>query len=214
VWAIIKKQRQDVILLVLSGIFLAIFARSGSSAMPGRILPVLPFLALLGARFIDDTLMAQRATGILYVCAVLIAGAIFIFPYFNLMHHRDIRDIASEWIASSIPARSTIGILNEPSPNASPGIIDLKYRHPDHKELPDYPIVILGQKEPLQHASAEPDYIILSDADTASPAGYLGNYHLISEFSAGFSFNNLRISNRIPTLLFTPNYIRVYRRSI
>lgn len=223
--SLVVRRNEDWILLLWVFIMLTLFIRSGEIASPGRILPIMPFLAILGARFIAFLLEKNKIWVNLFLFSAVIFNLEFNLAYIRLAGKTDIRDTSSEWIAQNIKPNSKIGLIKEPS-WFSPGIIDRKYRHPDHKHLPDYKFVSLASKDWKSYAGYEnleklrPDYIIITDFEIKELgaenfpeklANELG-YEKIKDFKESLFIPPFKIRTKIPEMLYTPNYIYIFRK--
>lgn len=222
--SVIRRTKEDILLLSWIAILTVIFIRAGALSTPGRILPALPFVAILGARFIDVSLSKWRVVSIVVLVVIFIHSGLFYTAYFRLLSEKDIRDESSEWIIENIKPNSSIGLVREPS-WFNPGIIDRKYRHPDHKHLPDYKFVSLTGQDWKSNAGYElfgrikPAYVIISDVelqllDTTGFFERLSKYGYgeTKRFERMFSVFNLKIKDKIPEMLYIPNTIYVFEK--
>ncbi|OGR67266.1 MAG: hypothetical protein A2081_01335 [Elusimicrobia bacterium GWC2_61_19] len=223
--ALVRRSKHDMLLLSWVIMLTALFFKAGQGATPGRILPALPFMAILAAAALSRAWGVKPWAGRTALAAVAVQAFIFYTAYFGLLSVQDIRDTASEWMAAEIKPGSTIGLLREPS-WFSPGLIDRKYRHPDHAGLPDYAYVRLSSGKwgtdvaCDKLGSLRPDYIIITDQEAAGLAGgdfraaaRKYGYSKIKDFEASFSFFRFRLRGKVPGMFFIPNYIYVFQKS-
>lgn len=221
--ACVKRSQDDLLLLAWVGLLGVFFIKAGNMATAGRMLPALPFLALLGARGIDLAWARAPWAGRAALAAVTTHTVFFYAAYFKLLSQPDIRDTASAWMAAGIKSGSSIGLLREPS-WFSPGLIDRKFRHPDHAGLPDYKYVPLtsGNWETEvgfdRLASVKPDYIVVTPVETQYlPGGDFSHvaaeygYREIKKFEPALS---LRLMRRMPEMFYTPASISVFKRGV
>ncbi|MFH0948015.1 MAG: glycosyltransferase family 39 protein [Elusimicrobiota bacterium] len=219
-----NRKKDDLLILAWVFILLVFFIRAGSSASPGRILPIVPFFVIFGARFIDflwtkKTIVGKSAAAILFLTAMP-----FVIAFLQLRTEPDIRDISSEWIEKNIPPNSSIGLLVEPSWH-SPGIVDRKYRHPEHINLPNYRFIPLAKNDwPSKCGYDEldkssPDYLIVSDVEITR-LGEIGfpdklkkeyGYEEIKKFEKKFAIAGVSIKKQIPPMLFVPNDMYIFK---
>jgi hypothetical protein len=224
VLALVRRQKEDLLLLAWIALLLAAFTKAAAAASTGRVLPVLPFLAILGARFLDFAWDRLPALGRGLAAAILVSALVFYGAYFRLALGTDLRDEASAWMIANIRPGASIGLVHEPS-WFSPGLIDRKYRHPGHKSLPDYTYLPLPAGDWETGAGFDrlgelkPDYVVISDveehwlsAPSAFEAALRGGYREEQRFERTFSFLNFKLGKKIPEMLYIPNYIRVLRR--
>ncbi|HAT72936.1 MAG TPA: hypothetical protein DCS63_08995 [Elusimicrobia bacterium] len=224
VTACVKRSKDDLLLLAWVGLLCVFFVSAGEAATPGRMLPALPFIALLGARGADLAWMRSPWAGRAALAAVAAHALFFYTVYFRLLAEPDIRDTASAWMADNIKPGSTIGLLREPS-WFSPGLIDRKYRHPDHAGLPNYGYTRLtsGKWEVevgFQRLETErPDYIVVTELESRylpggdfSPIAVKYGYREIQKFKASLSLPGLRLKDKVPDMFYTPGSISVYKK--
>lgn len=223
--AMINKKKEDIMFLIWIFINVVFFVRAGASATSGRILPALPFVVMLGARFIDFGWTKIPLIGRSFTFIIVVSGLLFYFAYFQLLSQIDIRDLSSKWIMANIPQNSTIGLICEPSA-FSPGIIDRKYRYPEHKHLLDYNFICLDKDgwvgsigyDRLQEF--RPDYLVLIDHEIEMLGGngivskikLNYGYREVKRFEKMFSVLNFRLRNKIPPMLYIPNSILILQR--
>lgn len=221
----VRRKKDDLLLLSWIAILLAIYVKVANVASLGRILPVLPFLAIVAAGFLDLVWNKAPAVGRLFTASTLVHFLIFYGAYFRLVLATDIRDEASAWLAANVPPGASIGLVKEPS-WFSPGLIDRKFRHPYHKSLPDYRFVPLtAGKWAVQPGyelleSRRPDIVVLSSAEAgllpgpglATALGRSG-YSVVKEFRRELSLGKVKLAGRIPDMLYITDYIHVYGRA-
>ena len=223
--ALAKRKRYDILLLSWILPMLIIFIKAGNTALAGRILPALPFMAVLGARSLDLAWDRKPTAAKIMLAAILAHAALFYCASFKLILSRDIRDAASEWMIGNIKPGSSIGLVREPS-WFNPGIIDRKYRHPDHRQLPDYKFIPLagGDFRSVigydRLGEVKPDFVIASDVETGplpepdfleALNGY--GYREIKKFENRFSVLNFKTGNHVPAMLFVPDHIYVFEKA-
>lgn len=223
--ALAARTRNDLLLLAWIFLLFICFYRAGENAYPSRILPALPFMLILAAALLARAWDRKPWLARAALAATAAQAVVFYAAYFSLLSRADIRDTASSWITTSIKPGSSIGLLREPS-YFSPGVIDRKYRHPDHDQLPDYKFIALTGGYWLAEPGYEllgkvkPDYVIATDFETGSrlEPDFLKTldkygYREIKRFEEEFSVLNFRIAKKIPAMLYTPNYIYVFEKS-
>lgn len=222
--ALVRRGKDELLLLAWISLLLVFFYRAGPFAIPSRILPALPFMAVLAAAALSRAWRHAPWAGRAALAAVAVHAFFFYGAYFRLLAAPDIRDTASEWMTGNIRPGASIGLLREPS-WFTPGLIDRKYRHPGHPGLPDYKYVTLPAGDPASAlgydklAELRPDYVIMSDLEEQllpergfSAAAKKYGYAEIKNFEARFTPPGLSPAEKIPEMLYTPNRISVYRR--
>jgi len=223
--ALARRKRDDVLLLFWIVPMLLIFIKAGIFAIPGRILPALPFMAILGARALSLAWERKPAAAKTALIAVLAHSALFYAASFKLLLAQDIRDTASEWMIANIKPGASIGLVTEPS-WYNPGIIDRKYRHPDHRHLPDYQFIPLLEGEFKGYfgyaglGAVKPDFVVASvvEIKLLPDSGFLealgrSGYQAVKKFEHTFSVLNFKMGKSIPPMLFIPNYISVFKKN-
>jgi 4-amino-4-deoxy-L-arabinose transferase-like glycosyltransferase len=111
-WALWKRKTGDILILAF---LLPYFYFIGNGYMKfiRYAVPLLPFLCLLGARFLFDLWesstrkIARLAVGAL-TAAVIVTSALYTLAYLNIYREEDVRVQAAAWIHSQIPAGSTV----------------------------------------------------------------------------------------------------------
>lgn len=220
-----KREKADILQLAWILLLWAAFFKAGQGATAGRILPAVPFMLLLGARALDALWTSRPAAA--KTALALTAGLFLLFycAQFRLVLGLDLRDEASAWMIAGIKPGSSIGLVKEPS-WFSPGLIDRKYRHPDHRSLPDYRYVPLtaGKWETYPGyellAAKRPDFVVISSIESGLlPGPGLRNsldaagYVPVKEFRREFSAFGLRLARSVPGMLYIPDLITVYGRT-
>lgn len=109
IWAIRRRTFGDILLIgfiipyfILASISTVYFAR--------YIIPLLPLLGLLAARFLDEILPKSRSTVWLtaVVAILLIQPVVWIEQYDSLLLQTDTRTLARQWIETHIPSKTKI----------------------------------------------------------------------------------------------------------
>lgn len=223
--ALVRREKADILLLAWIAILLTIFTKTAHAVLPGRIIPILPFLAILGARFLAVTWDRLPAIGRGIPAAVLACSLLYYSAYFRLVLGTDIRDKASAWIIANIKPGASIGLVREPS-WFSPGIIDRQYRHPDQAMIPGARFVPLTSEDWKSRIgydlleAKKPDLIVITDVEALllpeqelSSALKAGGYSRIKDFTEDFSLLGLKLQKRLPIMFYTPNWIRIFART-
>src|SRR3989339_310461 len=224
-YAIIKRKSEDYIILTWIFILLFFFIRAGVNAFPGRILPIVPFLIILGANLTNNIWNKKAVLGLFMTILILLTILPFSLALLKLRTEPDLRDVSSEWIENNITAGSSIGLLREPS-WFSPGIVDRKYRHPEYLNLPNYKFILLNGDLPsypgyIKLKKNLPDYLIISDVEInlLNEPGFLNklkekyHYENIENFDKSFSIFNIRVNRQIPEMIRVPNYISIFKKN-
>lgn len=130
-WAFVKRKTPDLLLL---SFLLPYFYFIGGGYMKfiRYAIPLLPFLCLLGARFLLDFLeMTKHRTGHLAVKVliglVMATSFLYSLAYLNIYHQEDVRLQASRWIHQNIPAGSTVLI----DTSSSTPLLGSMFFHPE-----------------------------------------------------------------------------------
>lgn len=221
--AALRRTKDDLLLAAWTLPLLAIFVKAGAAASSGRILPVLPFLALLAARLLTEAgekFRAAKALPLLVLANLLVLQA----ASARLALKEDSRDAASEWLLANARPGAAIGLLREPS-WFGPGVLERKYRHPSYAGLRDVRLVPLGSGDWRntvgydQLAAARPDLVVTTDIETAftDEPGLLAaldkaGYAPAAEFRESFSLFGLKLRGEMPELFFKPARITVYSK--
>jgi 4-amino-4-deoxy-L-arabinose transferase-like glycosyltransferase len=110
-----KHDKEDVILIsfCLIYFFLLCISTDTKHVYARYIIPILPILALMSARLIDDVIQRpifkkRRYLSIILICAVLVQPLFNIVSENYFISHKDTRTSAKEWIEKYIPENSTI----------------------------------------------------------------------------------------------------------
>ncbi len=222
-WAAVKRTKDDLLLAAWLLPMLAIFAKAAGAVTPGRMLPVVPFAALLAARLLAQA--GEKLPSLRNAAAALILAELLLLQAatVRLALREDPRDEASRWLAENAGPRAAIGLVREPS-WFYPGVIELKYRHPGLPALGDAAIVplsrdwnygcgyeLLGRKLPDLVVTTSIDARYAGDAGLEPELRRLG-YSKAAEFGADFSLLGIRLRRRLPVMLMTPDWIRIYSR--
>jgi 4-amino-4-deoxy-L-arabinose transferase-like glycosyltransferase len=110
-WALPRRTRADVLILFFLALYLGTVGR-GFMKFIRYALPLIPFLALLGARFFVE--LRGRLRGAARAAATLAAAAVLLFSlfltgaYLNIYRAGDARVLASRWVHETIPAGTTV----------------------------------------------------------------------------------------------------------
>ncbi len=222
--AFARRAKETLLLLAWISILILFFFLAGPLVSPGRILPALPFLLILGAEAVDLAWRRSAAAGIFALVTVIAQTAVYSAAYFRLISPPDIRDTASAWMAENIRPGSSIGLLREPS-WFSPGLVDRKYRHPEHTGLPDYKYIPLTSVKWRSQAgfdllpAATPEYILVTEFESRdlqggdlAPAAAKYGYREIKDFRASLALPGLPFTKKIPDMLYIPDKITVFQR--
>ncbi len=111
-WALAKRKRADGLVLTFLFVYIALIC-TGPIKYIRYAIPLLPFLALLGARFMAELYgAARRRTARLAVVALLavvgLTSILYSIAYLNVYRQEDVRIQASRWIHETIPKESTV----------------------------------------------------------------------------------------------------------
>ncbi len=110
-WAVPRRRTADVLILFFLTLYLGTVGR-GFMKFIRYAIPLIPFLALLGARVLVE--LRERARGAARpaataVAAVVLLSAIFLTgAYLNIYRVGDARVLASRWIQETIPPGTTV----------------------------------------------------------------------------------------------------------
>jgi len=223
--AALRPERRDILPLLWTLPMLAIFLKAGPASIPGRILPVLPFFAIFGARALDLAWKRRPVLAKTALAAAALQSFLFYRGEFALMFSEDIRDKASGWLAGNVKQGASIGLVREPS-WFGPGIIDRHYRHPDHALLPGVRFVRLTDgdwslKTGFDLLEREkPDLVVLTDVE----AGFLDKGKLLSKlaetgYSPAADFNKMfrpawpYPGASMPRMLFMTERVEIFSRN-
>ncbi|HWP47338.1 MAG TPA: glycosyltransferase family 39 protein [Candidatus Limnocylindrales bacterium] len=112
IWAFVKRKIPDLLLL---SFLLPYFYFIGGGYMKfiRYAIPLLPFLCLLGARFLLDLLKItrhhiERVAVKVVITLVIITSLLYSLAYLNIYRQEDVRIQASRWIHQHIPPGSTV----------------------------------------------------------------------------------------------------------
>jgi len=111
-WALAKRKRADGLVLSFLVIYIALVC-TGPMKYIRYAIPLLPFLALLGARFLAELYGAARGRAARLAVIVLLAtvgltSILYSVAYLNVYRREDVRIQASKWIHENIPRGSTV----------------------------------------------------------------------------------------------------------
>ena len=110
-WALPRRTTADVLILFFLALYLGTVGR-GFMKFIRYAIPLIPFLALLGARFLLE--LRERARGAARpavtaaAAAALLSGLFLTGAYMNIYRSGDARVLASRWIQENIPAGTTV----------------------------------------------------------------------------------------------------------
>ena len=219
--AAFRRTKNDLLLAAWTLPLLVIFVKAGQAASSGRMLPVLPFLALLGARLLAEAgekFRAAKALPLLVLVNLLVLQA----AAARLALKEDSRDSASGWLLANARPGAVIGLLREPS-WFGPGVLERKYRHPSYEGLRNVRLVPLGSGDWRNAVGydllgqARPDLVVTTDTETAftDEPGLLAaldkaGYAPAAEFRENFSLFGLALREKMPELFFKPARINIY----
>jgi 4-amino-4-deoxy-L-arabinose transferase-like glycosyltransferase len=111
-WAGAKRKASDFLVLAFVFPYFLLIGRDYMKFIRYAV-PLLPFLCLLGARFlmnlweISTRKLARIAVGAV-TAAVIITSVLYTFAYLNIYRQEDVRIEAAEWIHQHIPADATV----------------------------------------------------------------------------------------------------------
>lgn len=170
IWALVKRKVPDLLLLSFLLPYLY-FIGGGYMKFIRYAIPLLPFLCLLGARFLWDlyemsTHKVARMAVVTLIVAVTLTSFLYALAYMNIYSRRDVRIKASQWIHKNIPKDSWILIDSSPATPLlgstfykveldnyySQGWQDLYYKRKDYfkiKVLNLRTVDLIAQKKPL-----------------------------------------------------------------
>jgi len=218
--AAFRRTKDDVLLAAWTLPLLAIFVKAGAASSSGRILPALPFLAMLGARGLAEAGGKFRAAKLL---PLLVLANLLALQAANarLALKEDIRDTASQWLQASARPGSSIGLLREPS-WFSPGVLEKEYRHPG-SALPGVrllPLVSGDWRNTVDFAllpKVAPDLVVFTNVETdftdepaLLAALAAAGYRPLAQFSESFSLFGIKLRGKLPDLFFSPDRISVF----
>jgi 4-amino-4-deoxy-L-arabinose transferase-like glycosyltransferase len=120
-WALWKRKWMDVLVLLFLAIYFVIFG-FGYMKFIRYAIPLLPFLCLLGARFVTEfyEIVKPRPLRFIIAIGVILVGALsvcYTLAYLNIYKQDDVRIQASHWIHENIPQKATV-------------LIDISYASP------------------------------------------------------------------------------------
>jgi hypothetical protein len=110
-WALFRRKTADVLILFFLALYLGTVGR-GFMKFIRYAIPLIPFLALLGARFLVE--LRERARGAARPAATAVAAAVLLSAlvltgaYMNIYRVGDARVLASRWIQETIPPGTTV----------------------------------------------------------------------------------------------------------
>lgn len=170
IWALVKRKVPDLLLLSFLLPYLY-FIGGGYMKFIRYAVPLLPFLCLLGARFLLDlyemaTHKVARIAVITSIIVVTLASFLYALAYMNIYSRGDVRIKASKWIHKNIPQNSSVLIDSSPATPLlgstfynvqldnyySQGWRDLYYKRKDYfkiKVLNLRTVDLIAQKEPI-----------------------------------------------------------------
>ncbi|HEV8724362.1 MAG TPA: glycosyltransferase family 39 protein, partial [Candidatus Binatia bacterium] len=111
-WAVVQRKTADVLVLAFLVPYFY-FVGEGYMKFIRYAIPLLPFLCLLGARFllnlweISTAKITRLAVGGL-AAAVIVSSGLYTLAYLNIYRQEDVRIQAAKWIHRQVPAASTI----------------------------------------------------------------------------------------------------------
>lgn len=116
IWAFIRRKPADLLILIFLALYLG-FIGIGFMKFIRYALPLIPFLALLGARFLLEIVgMAKRPMmrTALVATILTVAGTslFFTLAYLNIYRQEDVRIQASRWIYKNIPQGTAMLVDN------------------------------------------------------------------------------------------------------
>lgn len=110
-WALRRRQPADVLILFFLALYLGTVGR-GFMKFIRYAIPLIPFLALLGARCLVDLHERARGASRLLVSAgaavVLLSAVLLTAAYLSIYRAGDARVLASRWVLETIPAGTTV----------------------------------------------------------------------------------------------------------
>jgi len=137
VWALARREDDDWLLLAWVAVWAVVVGLDGR-AYSRYYVPILPALALLGARGLWATWRlserlvpwppARTAAATALVGAVLCFAGMNSAAWCELYATENVRTIAGEWIAANVPAGASIGVTKWPWQYEMPPIDPVKYR--------------------------------------------------------------------------------------
>jgi len=114
-WALRRRASADVLILFFLALYLGTVGR-GFMKFSRYAIPLIPFLALLGARCLvearDRARGAARPAIAAVVATVLLSCTFLSLAYLNIYRVGDARVLASRWIHETIPAGTTVVVDN------------------------------------------------------------------------------------------------------
>jgi 4-amino-4-deoxy-L-arabinose transferase-like glycosyltransferase len=115
-WAFVRRKPADLLILIFLALYLG-FIGSGFMKFIRYALPLIPFLALLGARFLLEIVGMAKSlmtrTAVLASIATVAGTSLFItLAYLNIYRQQDVRIQASRWIYENIPRGTTVLVDN------------------------------------------------------------------------------------------------------
>lgn len=167
------------------------------------LIPLMPFLFLLAARFCVDLIQRRKTLGWIITTSIALFTLCTSGLYVQAMAQPDTRDIASDWIAENIPSKQKVGLVEGPFA-WDPAIIQQDYHHSGNK----YDWVRLDKTVPSS-PKEWPRYVVLTDYHAgiylqnssyhgAQPYGQLfkelfnsGNYRVAAQFSKRLELGGL-----------------------
>ncbi len=132
-WALSRRKPADVLILFFLALYLGTIGR-GFMKFIRYAIPLIPFLALLGARWLveirDRARGATRQVLSAAAAAVLLSSLFLTVAYLNIYRVGDARVLASRWIQETIPPGTTVVADNSNTtpllgtPFTQPGFFD------------------------------------------------------------------------------------------
>ena len=219
--ALIRRSKADLITAGWSIFLIFMFLRAGESSIPGRLLPVLPYLSLLSASFMVWLYNKYRAASIVIMAMIVCSGLVFANFCVQYNSKNDIRDVSSIWLYENLPKNANIGLVREPS-TMSPGIIDRKYRHPDQFAELSWQFVDLcegGMRNKDYSGCQElknvlPEYIVLEDVEKTMERTINESYGYVQlmEFNNTLPMHPLQSEKHLYAMLNAPGKLIVLKR--
>lgn len=172
-YALYRRTPADSALMILAVVYLVVIGLA-QVRFARYTIPLLPVMAVLGARPIADLLnvrhWAARSLAAMVVIPVIAYTLFYSLALDRMMASTDTRDLAADWIRSNVPMGSSIGLPTIPwfyTPPLDPyfGLPTSSERFDRITEVADYSLVVDADGEWdagfLERES--PDYVILSE---------------------------------------------------
>lgn len=184
--AVYRRQKKDILIFSFLGIYFLIIM-SGYLKWDRYVIPLMPFVALYCAKFIDVLLekilpikVTEKRRNAIFICVAIV---MILFPIINILRYdylitqKDTRTIAKEWIQKNISPGSKIG----------QDVYTGNISKANFKILKKYS---LSEKDLSQYINEGFDYLIVSDTQYkryfAEPLKYSENVKFYQElFESG-----------------------------